>query len=119
MDFIAGVATLLKPTGMATFEFPRLLRLIEEVQFDTIYHEHYSYYNLSTVKSMFHSVGLDVVDVEEIPSAGGSLRIFLKLNYCGIKPDLLPFTCDRVTHRHGRYCPGRVFPFLHRRASIA
>ena len=179
-DFVKGVSVLLAPGGTATFEFPHVLRLLEEVQFDTIYHEHYSYYSLYTVRRMFESVGLRVVDVQELPTAGGSLRIFVEhaaagtepsaavaallereergglrdiatyldfgeraaqvknellkllielkeagrtvggygapgkgntlLNYCGIKPDLLPWTCDRSEHKHGRYCPGSRIP---------
>lgn len=181
-DFIAAVATLLKPEGTATFEFPHLLQLIEQCQFDTIYHEHYSYFSLYTVCRMFESVGLHVVDVQKLETAGGSLRIFLEhraagnepkevvaeileeetgaglrdmntylefgaraaevknellmlliqlkrdgkrvigygapgkgntlLNYCGIKTDLLPSTCDKSLHKHGRYCPGSRIPIF-------
>lgn len=181
-DFIAAVATLLKPEGTATFEFPHLLHLIEQCQFDTIYHEHYSYYSLYTICRMFESVGLHVVDVQKLETAGGSLRVFLEhqavgtkptgavadilseeseaglrnmktylefgaraaevknelltlliqlkregkrvigygapgkgntlLNYCGIKTDLLPSTCDKSLHKHGRYCPGSRIPIF-------
>ena len=180
MDFVKGVKALLAPTGTATFEFPHLMNLINEVQFDTIYHEHFSYYSLATVQKIFASVGLTLVDVQEIASAGGSLRIFLQhidasetpsnkvaqileteknaglselatytefgtsvarvkdellellirlkkegktvvgygapgkgntlLNYCGIKPDLLPYTVDMNFHKHGRYLPGSRIP---------
>lgn len=75
-DFVAGAARLLKPDGVATFEFPHLLRLLEEVQFDTIYHEHYSYLSMMTVRTVFDANGLQVFDVEEIPTHGGSLRVF-------------------------------------------
>lgn len=179
-DFVKGVSALLGPAGTATFEFPHLLKLLTEVQFDTIYHEHYSYYSLHTVCRLFESVGMRVVDVEKLPTAGGSLRVFVEqaargshvspaigsildeegdaglrdiatyigfgeqasrvknellkllirlkeeghtvagygapgkgntlLNYCGIKPDLLPYTCDRSEHKHGRYCPGSRIP---------
>jgi len=179
-DFIGAVSCLLKPSGCATFEFPHLLELIEHCQFDTIYHEHYSYYSLYTVCRLFESVGMQVVDVEKLETAGGSLRIFVEhqalnnapsaavasileeelaaqlrniatyqdfgdraanlkndllsllinlkkngkkvigygapgkgntlLNYCGIKTDLLPATCDRSLHKHGRYCPGSRIP---------
>ncbi|MGQ7846320.1 methyltransferase domain-containing protein [Granulosicoccus sp. 3-233] len=77
-DFIAGVATLLKADGTATFEFPHLMKLIEQCQFDTIYHEHYSYYSLYTICRMFDSVDMHVVDVQRLKTAGGSLRVFLE-----------------------------------------
>lgn len=76
-DFVAGVPTILKPHGVATFEFPHLLRLIEENQFDTIYHEHFSYFSLMTAERIFAAHGLRVFDVEELWTHGGSLRLFL------------------------------------------
>ena len=179
-DFVAAVKVLLKPEGMATFEFPHLLELIQNNQFDTIYHEHFSYYSLRTVQAMFVHAGLKIVDVELLKSAGGSLRIYIEhddtttavsgsvqtvldaehagglfslptytafadrvvgvkhqllemllnirkegktvagygapgkgntlLNYCGIKPDLLPYTVDLNHHKHGRYLPGSHIP---------
>ena len=182
MDFVRGVAALVAPGGRATFEFPHLLHLIEQVQFDTIYHEHFSYFSLHTVREIFRSVDMEVVDVEELPTHGGSLRLFVEhaakgtavadavgavlaaedrarlrelatyeafgrraakvkdeflkllirlkedgarvagygapgkgntmLNYCGIKPDLLPYTCDRSEHKHGRYTPGSRIPIF-------
>lgn len=75
-DFVAGFATLLKPTGVATFEFPHLLRMVAENQFDTAYHEHYSYLSLSAVQRIFAAKGLHVFDVEAWPTHGGSLRVF-------------------------------------------
>ena len=181
-DFIAGVSVLLKAEGTATFEFPHLQKLIAEGQFDTIYHEHYSYYSLYTMCRMFDSVDMQIVDVQKINSAGGSLRVFVEhkargtapapvveeilkeeevaglrniqtyldfgpraaeikwallsllidirregktvigygapgkgntlLNYCGIKTDLLPLTCDKSLHKHGRYCPGSRIPIF-------
>jgi len=181
-DFVAGVAALVKPGGTATFEFPHLQCLLEQVQFDTIYHEHFSYYSLYTVNRMFEQVGMRIVDVESLKTAGGSLRVFIEhiangtepsqavadtlageqaaglfdldtyrafgdkaanvknellsllirlkkegkrvvgygapgkgntmLNYCGIKTDLLEFTCDRSEHKHGRYCPGSRIPIF-------
>ncbi|MFZ4119888.1 MAG: methyltransferase domain-containing protein, partial [Polynucleobacter sp.] len=75
-DFVAGFALLLKPAGVATFEFPHLLRMVSENLFDTIYHEHYSYLSLIAVKRIFESNGLNVFDVEEIPTHGGSLRVY-------------------------------------------
>ena len=75
-DFVAGFAVLLKPGGIATFEFPYLMRLVQENQFDTIYHEHFSYLSLHVVKRIFEHKGLAVFDVEELPTHGGSLRVF-------------------------------------------
>ena len=75
-DFAKGFVVLLKPHGVATFEFPHLLNLIEEAQFDTIYHEHFSYLSLNTVNTIFAANGLSVFDAEEHPTHGGSLRVF-------------------------------------------
>jgi SAM-dependent methyltransferase len=75
-DFVAGVATLLTGDAIYTVEFPHLLRLIQEVQFDTIYHEHYSYLSLLAVEKIFSAKGLRVFDVEELPTHGGSLRVY-------------------------------------------
>ena len=75
-DFVSGFAILLKPDGVSTFEFPHLLTMIDGIQFDTIYHEHYSYMSLLAVERIFGACGLKVFDVEEIPTHGGSLRIF-------------------------------------------
>ena len=76
-DFMAGIARLLKPTGRASIEFPHLWRLLEGNQFDTIYHEHYSYLSLRVVQRIAATAGLRVVDVEELPTHGGSLRVWL------------------------------------------
>ena len=75
-DFTAGLRTALKPGGVITLEFPHLLRLIEQNQFDTIYHEHFSYLSLGTTERIFAMQGLKIFDVEELPTHGGSLRIF-------------------------------------------
>ena len=75
-DFLAGFAILLKPEGVATFEFPHVLNLIREVQFDTIYHEHFSYLSLLTVERVFAAAGLKAFHVEEISTHGGSLRLY-------------------------------------------
>ncbi|MEI6142865.1 MAG: class I SAM-dependent methyltransferase [Mariniphaga sp.] len=77
-DFIKGVRIALKPNGVCTFEFPHLCKLIEFNQFDTIYHEHFSYFSLTTVKAIFEFEGLEIFDVQELPTHGGSLRIFAK-----------------------------------------
>ena len=73
-DFVAGFARLLKPEGVATFEFPHLLRMVQGCQFDTAYHEHYSYLSLTAVQLIFAANGLTVIDVEELTTHGGSLR---------------------------------------------
>lgn len=75
-DFVGGFPVLLKPEGVLTFEFPHLLNLIGEVQFDTIYHEHYSYLSLLVVEKILGAHGMRVFDVEELPTHGGSLRVY-------------------------------------------
>ncbi|OGT36777.1 MAG: SAM-dependent methyltransferase [Gammaproteobacteria bacterium RIFCSPHIGHO2_12_FULL_38_14] len=75
-DFASAFAILLKENGAATFEFPHLLQLIKQCQFDTIYHEHYSYLSLTSVNKIFNANGLSIFDVEEIETHGGSLRVF-------------------------------------------
>jgi hypothetical protein len=75
-DFVAGMRTLLKPGGVITVEFPHLLTLIRENQFDTIYHEHFSYFSFLTAEAIFAAHGLELFDVEELPTHGGSLRIY-------------------------------------------
>jgi SAM-dependent methyltransferase len=75
-DFTAGLRTALKPEGIITLEFPHLMRLIEFRQFDTVYHEHFSYLSLTAVERIFATAGLRVFDVEELPTHGGSLRVF-------------------------------------------
>lgn len=75
-DFVAGFAFLLKPNGVATFEFPHLMQMVKFTQFDTIYHEHFSYLSLTTVNQIFEQNGLQLFDVQEINTHGGSLRVF-------------------------------------------
>ncbi len=75
LDFTAGLAALVKPTGLVTLEFPHLLRLIERSQYDTIYHEHYQYLSLLTASRALATAGLTVVDVDELSTHGGSLRV--------------------------------------------
>ncbi len=75
-DFTAGLKIALKPRGTITLEFPHLMRLIEYTQFDTIYHEHYSYLSIHTVNLIFKASGLKIFDVEEFPTHGGSLRVY-------------------------------------------
>jgi 2-polyprenyl-3-methyl-5-hydroxy-6-metoxy-1,4-benzoquinol methylase len=85
-DFVSGFTNTLKPDGVATFEFPHLLRLLAETQFDTIYHEHFSYLSLTAVEKIFKANGLAVFDVEEIPTHGGSLRVFAQRAASGRRP---------------------------------
>jgi SAM-dependent methyltransferase len=75
-DFVAGMKILLKPGGVITMEFPHLMRLIEQRQWDTIYHEHFSYLSFTTARRVFAAHGLRLFDVEELPTHGGSLRIY-------------------------------------------
>ncbi len=75
-DFVAGMKILLKPGGVITMEFPHLMRLIDDNQWDTIYHEHFSYFSFLTVSRVFEAHGLRLFDVQELPTHGGSLRIF-------------------------------------------
>jgi SAM-dependent methyltransferase len=89
-DFVAGIRILLAPSGIATMEFPHLLRLMEGNQFDTIYHEHFSYFSLLTVERIFAAQGLRLFDVEELPTHGGSIRIY------ACHPDNLRASTGRV-----------------------
>jgi C-methyltransferase C-terminal domain/Putative zinc binding domain/Methyltransferase domain len=75
-DFVAGMKILLQKDGIITMEFPHLLKLMEERQFDTIYHEHFSYFSFGTVENIFGAHGLKMFDVEELPTHGGSLRVY-------------------------------------------
>ena len=78
VDFVAGMKILLAPEGVITMEFPHLVQLVDNHQFDTIYHEHFSYLSFYTVKQVFESQGLVLFDVEELPTHGGSLRIYAR-----------------------------------------
>jgi SAM-dependent methyltransferase len=180
-DFVAGMKLLLKPGGVITMEFPHLMRLIEDNQWDTIYHEHFSYFSFLTVSAVFAAHGLRLFDVQELPTHGGSLRIFaahqedaekpesaaaralaereraagyerletylgyglrverdkrqilgflieLKeqglrvaaygapakgntlLNYCGVRRDMVEYTCDLNPHKQGHFLPGSHIP---------
>lgn len=84
-DFVGGFAAILKPAGVSTFEFPHLLRLVSESQFDTIYHEHYSYLSLTAVNRIFERNGLNVFDVEELSTHGGSLRVYAQRKDTGAR----------------------------------
>lgn len=85
-DFVAGVRTLLSPEGFCTFEFPHLMRLIEFNQFDTIYHEHFSYFSFTTVRRVLARHDLTTFDVEELPTHGGSLRVYAQPSTTGRRP---------------------------------
>jgi len=85
-DFVGGFTALLKPDGVATFEFPHLLRLLAENQFDTVYHEHYSYLSLNAVARVFERNGLAIFDVEALTTHGGSLRVFAQRLDGGRRP---------------------------------
>jgi len=178
-DFAQALSIVLAPAGTLTIEFPHVMRMLERNEYDTIYHEHFSYFSLRTARRALAPHGLDVVDVEELATHGGSLRLyavragaqpvqpsvqrvleledaaglndpstyarfaarvirsrdelmkFLRdakasgrfvagygapakattlLNYCGIGPELVPFTVDRSPHKQGRYIPGARIP---------
>ncbi len=94
-DFVSGFTRLLKPQGVVTFEFPHLLQMVLENQFDTAYHEHYSYLSLTAVQRIFSVNGLTIFDVEELPTHGGSLRVYAQRS-------------DTGTHEHNP----RVFTML-------
>ncbi|RBM08810.1 class I SAM-dependent methyltransferase [Novacetimonas cocois] len=182
-DFLEGFRILLAPQGIVTFEFPHLLRLIKEYQFDTIYHEHFSYLSLQVIRRALAAHGLRVFDVEQLPTHGGSLRVFAThrdnaeqqespavemicteekefglenfatyenfartvidikcglldflitshrngkvvvgygapakgntlLNYCGVGPELIPFTTDASPYKQNMLLPGTRIPVL-------
>jgi C-methyltransferase C-terminal domain/Putative zinc binding domain/Methyltransferase domain len=96
-SFVEGVRIVLKPTGTATFEFPHLMRLFEGNQFDTIYHEHFSYFSLIATEAIFAAHGLTVFDVEELWTHGGSLRIYARHAADGTRP-----VSDRVRELRAR-----------------
>ncbi len=85
-DFVGGFSRLLKPNGVSTFEFPHLVNLVQQNQFDTIYHEHFSYLSLTSVKTIFEKNGLQVFDVEETSTHGGSLRVYAQRSDTGKHP---------------------------------
>jgi SAM-dependent methyltransferase len=85
-DFVAGMKRLLKPNGVITMEFPHLQRLMEQNQFDTIYHEHFSYFSFFTVEQVFAAHGLTLFDVDELPTHGGSIRIYARHQEDGSRP---------------------------------
>lgn len=96
-DFVSGIKIILKPRGVVTIEFPHLMRLMEENQFDTIYHEHFSYFSLITAEAIFARHGMTLYDVEELPTHGGSLRIYARHS-----EDDSRAVSDRVVELRGR-----------------
>jgi hypothetical protein len=86
VDFVGGMKILLKDTGVITMEFPHLMQLVDNNQFDTIYHEHFSYLSFHTVQKIFGSQGLELFDVDELPTHGGSLRIYARHREDNTKP---------------------------------
>jgi SAM-dependent methyltransferase len=180
-DFVAGMKIVLKPGGVITMEFPHLLSLVEQNQWDTIYHEHFSYFSFATVSQVFAAHGLRLFDVDRLPTHGGSLRIYgahddddahpdtehtrellaleraagldelatyaaygqrvaadkmdilafliecrrdgrrvvgygapakgnTLLNYCGVGPEFIDYTCDLNPHKQGHFLPGSHIP---------
>jgi SAM-dependent methyltransferase len=137
-DFVAGIKLVLGPRGVVTMEFPHLLHLIGRNEWDTIYHEHFSYFSFRTVSRVFERHGLTLFDVEELPTHGGSLRIYGRhtedqtkpisdhareltereheggfdrlVNYCGVGRDMIEYTCDLNPHKQGHYLPGTRIP---------
>jgi SAM-dependent methyltransferase len=104
-DFVEGLQILLKPEGVLTLEFPHLLRLIELNEFDTIYHEHFSYFSLISTIKIMKAHGLRVFDVEELKSHGGSLRVFACRTSCqthAIAPNVRKVIADEVTAKLDR-----------------
>src|SRR5207249_9007973 len=85
-DFVGGMKTVLKPNGVITMEFPHLMRLMNENQFDTIYHEHFSYFSFMAAEKIFSYHGLSLFDVEELATHGGSLRIYGRATGTKVQP---------------------------------
>jgi len=102
-NFVAGMKILLKPDGLITMEFPHLQRLMEENQFDTIYHEHFSYFSFLTAEKIFAAHGLTLFDVEELPTHGGSLRIYARHAEDSSKPIVTTVTELRKREQSAGY----------------
>jgi SAM-dependent methyltransferase len=100
VDFVAGIHALLAPGGVATLEFPHLVRLVAGNQFDTIYHEHFSYFSFTTVRRIFAAQELDVFDVEELTTHGGSLRIYVQPAARSADRPIGPRVLDLLRHEH-------------------
>ncbi len=98
-DFVGGFERLLKPQGVATFEFPHLLRMVQQTQFDTVYHEHYSYLSLTAVRTVLAAQGLTVFDVEHLPTHGGSLRVHARRAATG-RHEVSPRVAEALAEEH-------------------
>jgi len=109
-DFIKGIHRILKKKGIATLEFPSLLNLIRFNQFDTIYHEHFSYLSFTVASQMLRSHGLKVFDVEELPTHGGSLRVYVCKHECMDYP--ISSNVQYVLHKENEYGLNRIDPYL-------
>jgi C-methyltransferase C-terminal domain/Putative zinc binding domain/Methyltransferase domain len=112
-DFVAGVSILLAPQGTTTFEFPHLARLLEGLQYDTIYHEHFGYFSLTAIRKVFAAHGLAVVDVEELPSHGGSLRVYAAHASEGREPATAVAELIAREKAEGLLDPDRYHRFAH------
>ena len=111
-DFVAGVQVLLRDDGTATFEFPHLLRLLDGLQYDTIYHEHFSYFSFATTAEIFRAHGLEVYDVEELWTHGGSLRVYAQHAGGPHADDRTPSpSCSRARSDEGLRSPERYARF--------
>jgi SAM-dependent methyltransferase len=100
-DFVGGFARLLKPAGIATFEFADLVQLVDRTEFDTIYHEHFSYLSLFATEQVLGRAGLEVFDVQQLPTHGGSLRLFVQHRSSGVQPRSSSVEARR-SHEAGR-----------------
>lgn len=98
-DFVGGFAEILKDEGVSTFEFPHFLNLVQKNQFDTVYHEHFSYLSLTAVQAVFETNGLSIFDVEEIPTHGGSLRVYAQRTATGKRPVSVAVTALLATEK--------------------
>ena len=102
-DFVAGIELVLAPHGVVTIEVPHIVRLVEELQFDTIYHEHYSYFSLTTLVTLLRHHGLEIFDVDELRSHGGSLRVYARRKTDDSHPVEASVGRLLARERHGGY----------------
>jgi SAM-dependent methyltransferase len=115
-DFVGGFAKLLKPAGVATFEFPHVLQLATHNQFDTIYHEHFSYLSLLAVERIFRANGLGVFDVETLPTHGGSLRVYAQRSDTGERAETERLQAMRRTEAEAGMAEAAFYAGLQPRA---
>lgn len=108
-DFVAGFALLLKKSGTLVFEFPHLLEMLKHTQFDTIYHEHFSYLSLTALRPLLAKHGLVMVDVERLPTHGGSLRLFVQHEGAMPAATVAALLADEVAFGLNRLAPYRAF----------